>query len=103
MSLKLAKYRLRVNHVDLCQPVVKAMLDLSQLLEVNLAVSPIKHAWDWKLSSAILKSTLHFLKEQVLILIREYLDSLSELNVILCAIMRYWHYKASVDISVWLH
>ena len=44
MALELAKYRLRVNHVDLCQPVVKAMLDLSQLLEVNLAVSPIKHA-----------------------------------------------------------
>ena len=103
MALVVAQNCLRVDHVDLRPLLIKRVLDLNQLLQVNLAESPVEHARNGEFGAAIVEPTLHFFKEQILQLIGEDLDSFAEVNVVLRLIVRDGHNEASVDVGVRLH
>ena len=62
MALKVAQNCLRVDHVDLRPLLIKRVLDLNKLLQVNLAESAIEHARNGEFGAAIVEPTLHFFK-----------------------------------------
>ena len=103
MALVVAQNCLRIDHVDLRPLLIKRVLDLNQLLQVNLAEGPVEHARDGELGAAIVEPALLLLKEQILQLICKDLDSFAEDHAVLRLIVRDGHNEASVDVGVWLH